>query len=105
MTAPYVSVAAALAIEEVGPGWSPAGISSLLSGTAIDLGPSGPDNDYGFGLIDPVAMLNHVNTHFLLRVPSTTTIAPGAVPVSGRLLLPDGTPPPASAGPGPTDCP
>lgn len=96
MATPYVAATAALAVEEIGPGWTPAGVAQVLTGTATDLGAVGRDDNYGSGLINPVAMLNHINTHFTLSVPSATTIAPGAVPVSGRLLLTDGTPVPSA---------
>lgn len=92
MATPYAAATAALAIEEIGPGWTPAGVAQVMGATATDLGSSGRDNNYGAGLINPVAMLNHINTHFALAVPTTTTIAGGAVPVTGRLLFTDGTP-------------
>ena len=92
MATPYVSATAALAIEEIGTGWTPAGVSQLLTGTATDLGASGWDKDSGYGLINPVAMLSHINTHFSLRLPTVNTIAPGAVPLNGTLLLSDGKP-------------
>jgi type VII secretion-associated serine protease mycosin len=52
MATPYASAAAALAAAE-NPKMSAAGIRDALEATAIDLGPAGPDGEYGRGLINP----------------------------------------------------
>jgi subtilisin family serine protease len=57
MATPYVSATAALTIARQ----RSLGISvptpDLLMGTAVDLGPAGRDDEFGFGLVDPVAAL------------------------------------------------
>lgn len=92
MATPYAAATAALAVEEIGPGWTPAGVAQVLTETATDLGATGRDGSFGAGLINPVAIVNHINTHFALAVPSAATVAGGAVPVKGRLLFTDGSP-------------
>jgi len=52
--APLVAGLCALLLEEH-PGWGPAEIAEALKSTAIDLGASGPDNTYGWGLPDAAA--------------------------------------------------
>ena len=52
--APLVSGAAAL-LMQVHPSWSPAEVAAALRGTALDLGESGPDTTYGWGLVDALA--------------------------------------------------
>lgn len=56
MAAPYVSGAAALLLES---GVSPHDIKNRLISTAVDLGPEGKDEKYGYGLLDVYgALLN-----------------------------------------------
>ena len=57
MAAPHVSATAALVIASgvLGPDPSPDALEARLKGTARDLGPPGPDNRYGAGLIDAAA--------------------------------------------------
>jgi serine protease len=54
MAAPHVSAAAALAIASgvLGRHPAPAALESWLKATARDLGPPGPDDGYGAGLVD-----------------------------------------------------
>ena len=52
--APLVSGVAAL-LKQVHPKWSPNEISSALKTTAHDLGESGPDTTYGWGLVNALA--------------------------------------------------
>jgi type VII secretion-associated serine protease mycosin len=54
MATPYASATAALVVS-VNPELSANGIRSTIQHTAIDLGPPGPDVDFGSGLIDPHA--------------------------------------------------
>lgn len=65
MATPYVAAAAALvqarAAAELGTLAVPE-LTAVLTGTADDLGPPGRDNDYGFGLIDPLAAVAAVST-------------------------------------------
>lgn len=46
--APHVS-GATLLVWSVNPGWSASQVRSFLEGRAVDMGPTGPDNDYGYG--------------------------------------------------------
>lgn len=91
MATPYAAAAAALAIAEIGPRWSEAGVQAVLTGTATDLGSAGRDDFYGYGLINPVRMLAHIGSRLSLRVPTQSTISRDPVAVTGRLTLADGT--------------
>jgi len=54
LAAPLVAGLCALLLEEH-PGWGPAEMAEALKSTTIDLGASGPDNTYGWGLPDAAA--------------------------------------------------
>jgi len=51
MATPHVSGVAALMLS-VNPSLTPAQIQQILTGTALDLGPPGKDDEYGYGLIN-----------------------------------------------------
>ena len=57
MAAPHVSATAALVIASgvLGPRPTPTAIEAWLKSTARDLGPAGPDDHYGAGLVDATA--------------------------------------------------
>lgn len=57
MATPYASATAALEIARLGGRFSQSSIVSRLQSTATDLGRTGRDNDYGYGLISPYRML------------------------------------------------
>lgn len=57
MATPYASATAALEIARLGGRFSQSSIVSRLQSTATDLGKTGRDNDYGYGLISPSRML------------------------------------------------
>jgi subtilisin family serine protease len=59
MAAPHVSGVAALLISTGVSG--PDAIRQALEDTAIDLGPSGWDAEYGWGIVDAYAALNYYN--------------------------------------------
>lgn len=59
MASPYAAATAAL-IRAAAPGLSAAEVTGALEASADDLGPSGWDGTFGFGLIDPVAALQSV---------------------------------------------
>lgn len=59
MATPHVSGAAAL-IWSANPAWTNAQIRSAITATAQDLGTSGRDTSYGFGLIQPKAALTYL---------------------------------------------
>ena len=50
-SAPLVSGVCALLLQ-MNPEWGPAEVLEALQGTATDLGPVGPDNEYGWGQVD-----------------------------------------------------
>ena len=56
MAAPQVAGAAALLLD-AHPGLQPGMVAALLTGTARDLGPAGPDAQTGFGMLDVGAAL------------------------------------------------
>lgn len=59
MATPYVSGAVALALEAA-PGTSPGALKSALTASAFDAGRSGPDNDWGAGVVDVRAFVDTV---------------------------------------------
>ena len=59
MATPYVSGLAAL-IWSVAPGLMPAQVQQVIQNTAVDRGPAGWDQDYGYGRIAPLAALQSV---------------------------------------------
>ena len=56
VAAAHVTGVVALMME-MDPGLKPAAVRQMLSDSAIDLGPEGPDSDYGAGLVDALAAL------------------------------------------------
>ena len=58
MATPYVAATAALIHSNAA---GPADADAVLTGTAEDLGPVGRDNDFGYGLVDPIAALMAVS--------------------------------------------
>ena len=54
MATPYAAATGAL-IRSRYPSWSAAQARQRLLDTATDLGPTGPDDEYGYGFIDPIA--------------------------------------------------
>ncbi|MGZ5372892.1 MAG: S8 family serine peptidase [Aeromicrobium sp.] len=91
MASPHAAAAAALAIEEIGPTWTQAGVRSLLASTATDLGSAGRDNTFGDGLINPVRVLRHINTHFVMTLPTANITAGDNVKAAGKILTTDGS--------------
>lgn len=57
---PYVAALAALLRSQQG-SWSPAEIKSVIEQTALDLGANGVDDEYGHGLIQPLAALRQTS--------------------------------------------
>lgn len=55
MAAPFVSGAAALVLERTG--LTGRDLATRLAGSAIDLGPSGPDAEFGSGLVNPLSVI------------------------------------------------
>ncbi len=58
MASPHVAGVAALVLAK-NPGWGPEEVRTALTATAEDLGPSGRDDSFGYGLVDPVAALEY----------------------------------------------
>jgi len=56
MATPFVAGTAALALQ-ANPSLTPAGVRSLIEGSAQDRGPAGKDNDWGAGLLDAYAVV------------------------------------------------
>ena len=81
MAAPHVSGVAALVLA-ANPGMSGSALRARLLGTSVDLGPVGPDDRYGMGLVDAYAAVTG-------HQPATTTTVraidanTGAVAASG----------------------
>jgi len=105
-SAPHVAGAAALVLQ-ANPGSTPQQITDFLKGRAVDLGPQGPDNEFGYGSLQmgdvpsESILPTSVPTQ-LAPLPAATktsapivTRTPGATPTPKRLV---GTPAPPAAG-------
>lgn len=64
MAAPYVSATAALAISRQRTLGMDVNIEDVLLGTATDLGTPGRDDEFGFGMVSPVAALDTIANLF-----------------------------------------
>ena len=73
MATPFVSALAAL-VFEVNPSLSSDEVQDIIQSTAVDLGPSGWDEDYGYGRIDALAALQEAYT---LDAPSIAPVENG----------------------------
>jgi serine protease AprX len=96
MATPYVAGAAALA-RQVAPSATPAQIRAALTSTAVDVGATGADNEYGAGLIDVRALVSTLagdaqvsttafpkQTRSVLKVPNNGAVdLPITVPTGG----------------------
>jgi serine protease AprX len=96
MATPFVAGAAALA-RQVAPSATPAQIRNALTSTAVDVGASGTDNEYGAGLIDVRALVSTLagdtpvlhtafpqQSHQVLTVPDSGAVdVPISVPANG----------------------
>ncbi len=72
--APHVSATAALVLEKF-PGASPAEIGNILRQSAHDLGATGKDDFYGYGLVDAYAALFPPRLTLLSKIPEVTDSA------------------------------
>ncbi|MCH7511118.1 MAG: S8 family serine peptidase [Chloroflexi bacterium] len=90
--APHAAGVAALLLE-CNPSLSRAELRATLLDTAVDLGPPGPDNDFGYGRLDALA-----------AVTSDGCEAPTATPTNTPPLAPTATPAPTAI-PTPTAIP
>jgi subtilisin family serine protease len=89
--APYVSGAAAL-LRQLNPELTVEQVKMVLAATATDLGPSGPDNAYGWGMINVGAAVNYVLAN-LPPSPPPRSLSAQVLPDSGvalTWLAPDG---------------
>ena len=97
MATPHVAAAAALVIA-AGKASSPLEVQNLLQSTALDLGPTGRDNTFGWGLIDVNAALSGSVTPPSANLPPTASDISAvtkknialSIPLKG--LDPDGDP-------------
>ncbi len=67
MACPHVAGAIAL-LKEVNPSLTAVQIRNILYETATDLGPAGPDNTFGNGLIDVWAAYQYISSTMIFRV-------------------------------------
>jgi subtilisin len=77
---PHVAGAAALALS-ADPTLTNAEVRSLLTATAVDLGPAGWDGGFGYGLVDAFAAVGGVATPVLYDAAVTNLSAPGTATV------------------------
>jgi subtilisin family serine protease len=85
-SAPHVTGALALLFSAL-PGQSATALEAALRQTATDLGPAGPDNSSGSGLINALAAYNYLNIPApnISILPSASFFNFGTVPVNGTL--------------------
>ncbi len=105
MATPYVSGVAAL-LRQKQPAWTQANVRADIEGTALDVGPSGKDNEWGAGLLDGYAAVAAaaggsgatpfpVYQHFTRSVADSSvsntafTLAPGdlGVPIAATITI------------------
>ena len=94
LSAPAVSGALALLLSAY-PNLTVAQQETALTTTAIDLGPSGPDNKYGFGRLDALAAYQWLASGGASTVPTptpTATVAPSPTPTATPTATPTVTP-------------
>ena len=88
--APHAAGVAALLLE-CNPSLSRAELRATLLDTAVDLGPPGPDNDFGYGRLDALAAVTSNGCEAPTATPAATptppptpTATPSPTPISGR---------------------
>ncbi len=89
ISAPHASGVLALLLNAF-PGISTESQAAALMNTAADLGPSGPDNDFGYGMLDALAAYNWLAAGN--RVTPTPVPTPTATPVPTATPAPSPTP-------------
>lgn len=89
MATPYVAGAVALALQ-ANPAATPAQVRAAVTGTALDAGAPGPDNEWGAGLVDARALVDAVaGSATPRRTPMPTFVhVSGSVPDHGSTTLP-----------------
>jgi subtilisin family serine protease len=92
--APHVAAVAALVMQALGPSATPQAVRDILIQGAVDLGPAGPDPDFGFGRVDA---LNAVDLGWPPRISLTVTLSgheagPGATTILGLDIANPGGP-------------
>lgn len=89
MATPYVAGAVALGLEAV-PSATPAQVRSAITSSAADRGVSGPDNEWGAGLVDVRAFVDTLAGASPVRRAAfpTWTQATGSVPANGSVNVP-----------------
>jgi hypothetical protein len=78
MACPHVAGAAALLLK-ANPNLSPSQVTNILIGSADDLGSTGKDNLYGYGLVDVDRALSLATTAGPSTLPNTVTASKGSV--------------------------
>ncbi len=103
MAAPHVAAVAAL-LKAYRPALTPDQVQAALQSSAVDLGITGRDNDYGYGRIDAVAALAAVDGSTISPSPSAskTTSATPAPTASRTTVSPVPTPSKTTTSPTPT---
>jgi subtilisin family serine protease len=94
MSAPHVSGVLAL-LSSAFPGLSIESQAAALMNTAVDLGSVGPDNDYGYGMIDALAAYNWLLAGNRVTPTPIPTATATALPTATATPLPTSTPVPS----------
>ena len=95
MATPYVAALAAMSIAKTGESYQASQVETLIQAKAGDLGATGRDDKYGYGLVNPVATLGpdetaRRDTRIKMSVSPSSIIAGSAVNISGGLTYTDG---------------
>ena len=92
MASPHVAALAAMTIEETGGTYSASQVGTVIQAKATDRGPTGRDDRYGYGLINPVATLTptQIDTKISMSASPSSIIAGSQVKLSGRLTFTNG---------------
>src|SRR5262249_43953210 len=79
--APHVAGVAAILMQAMGSGSTPAGVRQVLKATAVDLGPAGADSDFGAGRADALAAVQSV------AVPANIAVVAAVLPSSRAIQV------------------
>jgi serine protease AprX len=86
LAAPQAAGACALLLS-IDPNLAVADLESAVKSAALDLGPAGPDNSYGYGRLDIIRAAENLNLIIPAHIPSGDVDGDGAVTVRDALIV------------------